>query len=115
MKIIITENQKNSIVDQILKSENIKYYFGYVGRSHDSSGNQYDSMDIWFTQNDGYQIQRRVHFYTKNNKIIKVFGHGNFGSAVDSFKYIPVELLNDYFIEKSKPYLEIILRMEYPS
>jgi hypothetical protein len=90
--------------------------FGYGGRTRDSFMRRHDSVDVYFKlTDDDYFYKRRIHFLTRNNKVIGVDSTGDFRTITDGFRYIPTEVLMPYFIEKAKTYLERILTYEYPN
>ena len=122
MKIIITESQYNmllestdyfNIVEQILEMENVKVYYGYKNRIYNRDGEQFDDAYVSFKFPDGYTYERTARFKTIKNKVIDVYSHGDFESIVEGFKYIPEEVVNDYFLEKLKTHLENVLPFEY--
>jgi hypothetical protein len=58
-----------------------------------------------------------VYFKTRGNKIIphtKPIMYGDFHWMFDVFEFIPTELLNNYFTDKAKAYIEEYLPIEYP-
>jgi hypothetical protein len=116
--VLLRESVNNSnVVEQIMEVEGIKLdSFGYGGRTRDSFMRKHDSVDVYFKlTNDDYYYKRRIHFLTRNNKVIGVDSAGDFRTITDGFRYIPTEVLMPYFIEKAKTYLERILPYEYPN
>ena len=116
--VLLSESVNNSnVVEQIMEVEGIKLdSFGYGGRTRDSFMRKHDSVDVYFKlTNDDYYYKRRIHFLTRNNKVIGVDSSGDFRTITDGFRYIPTEILMPYFIEKAKTYLERILFYEYPN
>ena len=127
--------KKSNIVDQLLELENIKIDFEYIdGRVLDDNElEEYfgttviDDDEIEDSLGGGgakiYNREVYVHFYinnklvsspsiyfiTKNNKVIGVSSHNRFTDIATSFRYIPYKILNSYFIEKAKTYLEGVL------
>jgi hypothetical protein len=116
--VLLSESVNNSnVVEQIMEVEGIKLdSFGYGGRTYDSFMRKHDSVDVYFKfPNDSYYHNRRIHFLTRNNKVIGVDSAGDFRTITDGFRYIPTDILMGYFIEKAKTYLERILPYEYPN
>jgi hypothetical protein len=116
--VLLSESVNNSnVVEQIMEVEGIKLdSFGYGGRTYDSFMRKHDSVDVYFKfPNDSYYHNRRIHFLTRNNKVIAVDSAMDFRTITDGFRYIPTEVLMPYFIEKAKTYLERILPYEYPN
>jgi hypothetical protein len=120
MKVIITEGQQNNVIDKILKSHKITYDINYKKRSY-FNGDQLDSVDITFYIDRGNgrkpEAMQTVYFKTRGNKIIphtKPIMYGDFHWMFDVFEFIPTELLNNYFIDKSRSYIEEYLPIEYP-
>lgn len=110
----IKESVDNSnVVEQIMELENIQVYYGYKNRIYNRAGEQFDDAYVSFKLPDGYKYERTVRFKTIKNKVIGVYKHGDFTSIVEGFKYIPEEIVNDYFIEKLKTHLENVLPFEY--
>jgi len=58
---------------------------------------------------------RRIHFFTRKNKVVSVDSTGDFRTIADGFRYIPTDILMGYFIEKAKTYVEKLLRKLYPN
>lgn len=56
-----------------------------------------------------YHTSPTIYFITKNNKVIGVNSHNRFTDIATSFRYIPYKILNSYFIEGAKTYLEDFL------
>lgn len=114
MKIIITESQSDDLIKSILKQNNVvEVVFGYINRSYDNRGKQYDSVYVFFNFSNLEQKERRVHFETKGYKIIGVKSYEDFTSVIDEFKYLPKDLVYDYFISRAKKYVEKILPFEH--
>jgi hypothetical protein len=113
MKIIITEGQSDDLIKSILKQNGIKIVFGYKTRNYGNHGTFYDSVYIFFNFSNLDQKERNVYFETRGNKVIGLESHGDFTSVVDEFKYLPKDLVYDYFISRAKTYLEKILPFEH--
>ena len=114
MKILITESQSDDLIKSILKQNNIvEVVFGYINRSYDNHGKQYDSVYVFFNFSNLEQKEIRVHFETRGYKVIGVESHGDFTSVIDDFKYLPKNLVYDYFISRAKDYVEKILPFEH--
>ena len=115
MKVIITESQSDDLIKSILKQNNVvEVVFGYINRSYGNHhGIQYDSVYVFFNFSNLEQKERKVHFETRGYKVIGVESHGDFTSVIDDFKYLPKNLVYDYFISRAKKYVEKILPFEY--
>ena len=114
MKILITESQSDDLIKSILKQNNVvEVVFGYINRSYDNLGKQYDSVYVFFNFSNLEQKERRIHFETRGYKVIGVESHGDFISVIDDFKYLPKNLVYDYFISRAKKYVEKILPFEH--
>ena len=113
MKILITESQSDDLIKSILKQNDIKVVFGYINRSYGNYGKQYDSVHVFFNFSNLDQKERNVHFETKGDKVIGIESHGDFTSVIDEFKYLPKNLVYDYFISRAKDYVEKILPFEH--
>ena len=110
----INESVDNSnVVEQLLELENIRVYYGYKNRIYNRDGEQFDDAYVSFELPNGYKYERTVRFKTIENKVIGVYKHGDFAGVVEGFKYVPEEIVNDYFIEKLKTHLENVLPFEY--
>jgi hypothetical protein len=126
MKIIITESQyktllessdNSNVVEKIMNHMGIKYDgHEFLERSYDNFGRTHDTVIFYFRlPDDDYSYYRRIHFLTRNNKVIRVDSAGDFRTIDDAFRYIPTDVLMDYFIEKGKTYLEKFLPKRYPN
>lgn len=113
MKIIITESQKNNIIEKILDSEGVTYKMGYGGRIYGGNGIMYDSVNLWFTLPNGDDVLQTFYFLTRQNKILKLESYNDPTNLIDGFTYIPSEIVKDYFKEKCKTYLEDTLAQMY--
>ena len=118
MKILITESQSDDLIKSILKQNGIKVVFGYKNRSYGNPGIQYDSVHVFFNFSNLDQEVRNVHFETseywgRGLKVIGIKSHGDFTSVIDEFKYLPKNLVYDYFISRAKDYVEKILPFEH--
>jgi hypothetical protein len=114
MKIIITESQQNNVIEQVLKSEGITYKIYYKKRSY-FNGDQLDSVDIYFDSEDGFR-SFPVYFKTRGNRIISgPIDWNDITNVVDVFNFMPKDIVNDYFTNKAKKFLEEYLPIEYPS
>lgn len=124
MKIIITENQLNKImeseskdhvVEQLMNMAGIEVSLGYGSRYKLGTDKYSDSVYFWFKYPDIPEKKfKRIWFLTMRNKVIGVDEYNNFTTITEGFRYIPIEILNSYFKEKGKKYLEEILPKEYP-
>lgn len=125
MKIIITEDQYklllestgSNVVEQIMDMSGVKYDgCGFGGRTYDNFGRKHDTVEVYFKLPDEEKLYyRRIHFLTKNNKVVSVDSTGDFRTITDGFRYIPTDLLMGYFIEKAKIYIEKLLPKLYPN
>jgi hypothetical protein len=113
MKIIITESQKNNIIEKILDSEGVTYKMNYGGRIYVGEGAMYDSVDLWFKLPNGDDTLQTFYFLTRRNKILKLESYNDLTKLIDVFRYIPSEIVKDYFKEKCKTYLENTLPQMY--
>jgi hypothetical protein len=107
---IITESKQNNPIDRILKSHDITYDIKY-GKRGFNNFKQYDSVIITFYVDHGNgpkpESIQPVYFFTKGNEIIsEPIINGDFTWMFDVFEHIPEELLNNYFFDKAKTYLE---------
>jgi len=120
MKIIITEDQYNmilesngsNVVEQIMDSDGIKLKgFHYGGRTYDNFRRQRDMVHLFFTDpmDPDYTHMKTIVFLTKNNKVFDVYTSSDFRPLSDAFRYIPTDVLMSYFFEKAKTYLEGVL------
>lgn len=119
MKIIITEDQfktllestdNSNVVEQIMDSEGIKFRgFTYNGRSYDNFKRQRDTVNLFFSDSMDNTYKKTIIFLTKDNKVVDIYSSSDFRPLSDSFSYIPTDVLMDYFFEKGKEYLEMIL------
>lgn len=108
MKIIITEHQYNlllesNVVKQILDSEDIKLKFEFVNKSRNGIGSEFYNIWAVFDYPDDTKIVG-MSFKIKDNDIM-VHGHGDFDKITESFKYLPKDVVIDYFIGKGIDYL----------
>ena len=97
MKIIISENQKTNVVEHILKSEGVTYTIELIPESTKYKKNTY------------------IDFLTIKNKVIKIYDFPDITNYIDSLKYVPYDVVNDYFIKKGKEFLEKELPILYPN
>ena len=109
--------EDSNVVKQILYNEGIEVSISYGDRGYDGIwGKPYDYVYFWFKYPDkDKQNYKRVWYNTKNNKVVNVDSVANFSTITDGFRYIPSEILNSYFIEMGKNYLEEILPSRYPN
>lgn len=110
MKIILNESNRDKMIEGILNKRGIEIHYEYGFRSHTTDGGQYDIVNVWFKYpNQIYEHSRLATFKTKKDYIIKLVSHGDFVSITDEFEAIPRELVNDYFIDKARIYLDKLL------
>jgi len=115
---LLQESIDNSnVVEQIMEVEGVKYDgCGYGGRTYDNFGRRHDTVEVYFKLPDEEKLySRRIHFFTRNNKVVSVDSTGDFRTIADGFRYIPTDILMGYFIEKAKTYVERLLRTLYPN
>ena len=109
----IKESVDNSnVVEQIMDDEGIKFKgCEYGGRTYDNFRRQRDMVHFYFTDpiDPDYSYMKTIVFLTKNNKVVDVYASSDFRPLSDAFRYIPTDVLMDYFIEKGKTYLEGVL------
>ena len=117
---VITEGKQDDMIERLLKSEGITYDINYKKRSY-FNGDQLDSVDITFYFDRGdrkkYVGTEPVYFKTRGNKIIpyaEPIIYGDFDYFFDVFDAIPTVILNKFFADKAKSYLEEYLPIEYP-
>ena len=111
---VIKESQSDDLIKSILKQNNIvEVVFGYINRSYDNHGKQYDSVYVFFNFSNLEQKEIRVHFETRGYKVIGVDSYGNFFNIIDEFNYLPKDVVIDYFVSKAKTYVEKILPFEH--
>lgn len=125
MKIIITENQLNKImesegkshvVEEIMNMAGIEVSLGYGSRQKIGTDKYTDCVYFWFSYpHTEKQSFKRLWFLTMRNKVIGVDQYPNFTTITDGFNYIPEDILNSYFKEKGKEYLNDYLSKKYPS
>jgi len=110
MKIILNESNRDKMIEGILNKRGIEINYEYGLRSYSPDGGQYDVVNVWFKYpNQIYEYSRLVTFKTKKDYIIKMVSHGDLASITDEFEAIPRELVNGYFIERARVYLEKLL------
>jgi len=115
---LLQESIDNSnIVEEIMKHTGIKYDgHEFLERSYDNFGRTHDTVIFYFRlPDDDFSYYRRIHFLTRNNKVISVDSAGDFRTIDDAFRYVPTDVLMNYFIEKGKTYLEKFLPKRYPN
>jgi len=115
---LLQESTDNSnIVEEIMKHTGIKYDgHEFLERSYDNFGRTHDTVIFYFRlPDDDFTYYRRIHFLTRNNKVISVDSAGDFRTIDDAFRYVPTDVLMNYFIEKGKTYLEKFLPKRYPN
>jgi hypothetical protein len=108
------------MIERLIKSEGITYDINYKKRSY-FNGDQLDSVDITFYFDHGIGrkpvAMKPVYFKTRGNKIIpyaEPIIYGDFDWIFDVFESIPLDILNKFFSDKAKSYLEEYLPIEYP-
>jgi hypothetical protein len=108
MKIIITEGQINNLIEDILSYEGITYKIRYKGKSYGSfdANKMYDNVVFRFYYPNGDEYERGVSFVTKEDEIRRFSGASIFSDAISELKYIPSEVVNDYFVNLAEKYLE---------
>jgi hypothetical protein len=109
--------EDSNVVKQMLEMEGIDVSLGYGSRVYDDIwGKPHDSVYFWF-DNPNYprKIYKNIWYITKNNKVTGVDILPNFKTVSEYFEFVPVEILNSYFIEMGKKYLEEILPSRHPN
>jgi len=115
---LLQESTDNSnIVEEIMEHTGIKYDgHEFLERTYDNFGRTHDTVIFYFRlPDDDFTYYRRIHFLTRNNKVISVDSAGDFRTIDDAFRYVPTDVLMNYFIEKGKTYLEKFLPKRYPT
>ncbi len=109
--------EDSNVVEQIMDMSGVKYDgCGYGGRTYDNFGRRHDTVEVYFKLPDEEKLySRRIHFFTRNNKVVSVDSTGDFRTITDGFRYIPTDVLMSYFIEKAKTYIEKLLPKLYPN
>ena len=107
---MITENKKTNPIDRVLKSHDITYDIKY-GKRGFNNFKQYDSVIITFYVDRGNgpkpESIQPVYFFTEGNEIIsEPIINGGFDWMFEVFEHIPEKLLNNYFFDRAKTYLE---------
>ena len=105
MKYIISESQTDNVIDKVLKKSNIQYTIEYGKREFDGEA-YFDKVNVWFTI-DGYNVYRPFEYYyrVEGNNIIGL----EWSDGVNNmhiFKFLPPEMVNDYFRKKTREYLQ---------
>ena len=115
---LLQESIDNSnAVKQMLEMEGIGVSLGYGSRVYDDIwGKPHDSVYFWF-DNPNYprKIYKNIWYVTKNNKVVGVDILPNFKPVSEYFEFMPTEILNSYFIEMGKEFLEELLPSKYPN
>ena len=108
MKIILTEGQIGDVIERILESEGITYKIRYKGRSYGSfdANKMYDNVVFRFYYPNGDEYERSVSFVTKEDGIRIFSGASVFSDAISELKYIPYEVVNEYFANLAEKFLE---------
>ena len=106
-----------NVVKQMLEMEGIDVSLGYGSRVYDDIwGKPHDSVYFWFDHpNYPRKIYKNIWYITKNNKVVGVDILPNFKPISEAFEFVPVEILNSYFIEMGKNYLEEVLPSRHPN
>ena len=104
---------KSHVVQQIMEMAGIEVSLGYGSRHKLGTDKYSDCVYFWFSYpHTEKQNYKRLWFLTMINKVIGVDQYPNFTTITDGFNYIPEDILNSYFKEKGKKYLEEILPKE---
>lgn len=115
MKIILNESHRDKMIEGILNKRGIEIHYEYGLRSFTTDGGQYDIVNVWFKYpNQSYEHSRIITFKTKKDYIIKLVSHGDLASIADEFEALPRELVNGYFIERARVYLDKLLPIINP-
>ena len=113
MKIIITESQTGKLIERILDSEDITYTMKYMGRTYGAFGAEkhYDHVFFRFYFPNGDEYERKVIFVTDEDGVLRFSGSDIFSKSIDELKYIPSDVVTDYFVGIARPFLEKSLNM----
>ena len=105
MKYIITENQTDNVIEKVLKKSNIQYTIEYGEREFYGETYFY-KLNVWFTI-DGYNVYRPFEYYyrVKDNNIVGLEWSDGIND-MHIFKFLPTEMVNDYFRKKTREYLQ---------
>ena len=108
MKIIIAEGQISNIIEDILSSEGITYKIHYKGKTYGSfdPNKMYDNVVFRFYYPNGDEYERSVSFVTKEDEIRRFSGSSVFSDAISELKYIPNDVVNNYFANLAEKFLE---------
>lgn len=116
---LLEESTDNSnAVKQIMDDEGIEFKgCEYDGRTFDSFGRQRDKVAFYFKvpMDPDHTYRKLIYFLTKNNKVVNVYTSGDFRTISDGFKYIPTDVLMDYFINIGENFLNNKLPELYPN
>ena len=112
MKIIITEGQINNVIEDILSSQGITYELQYKGKSYGSfdANKMYDHVSFIFHYPNGDEYERNVSFVTKEDGILRFSGCSIFSDAISDLKYLPNDVVNNYFANIAEKFLEDLFR-----
>ena len=108
MKIIITEGQISNVIEGILASQEITYEIRYKGKTYGSfdANKMYDNVAFIFHYPDGVEYERNVSFVTKEDGILRFSGCSIFSDVISDLKYIPNDVVNNYFANIAEKFLE---------
>ena len=118
MKFIITENKRDYYVDRMFDKLGITYKTSFGGRNVVDYGDKIINIDSvyfkFYLSNDTWTTA--VYRYnTINNKVISLSSYYNTWENIDELEYFPKEILNGYFRDKGKEFLENMLPIKYPN
>lgn len=106
---------KDHVVEQLMNMAGIEVSLGYGSRTNCLNDTYCDCVYFWFSYpHTDKQNYKRLWFLTRRNKVVGIDTYPNFTTITDGFNYIPEDILNSYFKEKGKKFLEEVLPKEYP-
>jgi hypothetical protein len=107
MKIIISEEQSSGAMEKLLKMKNIEYEIEYDERTQDVGGRFYDGVNVWFTVNGRkFKMPFRFWYIVRGVDNIGELDYYDDVRTIDEFSFIPKDVVNGYFIQKTRQFLE---------
>ena len=117
MKFIITENKRDYHVNRMFDKLGITYETSFGGRKEVDYGDKIVNIDsvyfkFFFPNDEWYTALYRYN--TIKNKVVSINSIHNIWELIDDLEYFPKEILNGYFRDKGKEFLENMLPIKYP-
>lgn len=117
MKFIITENKRDYHVNRMFDKLGISYETSFGGRKEVDYGDKIVNIDsvyfkFFFPNDEWYTALYRYN--TIKNKVVSINSIHNIWELIDDLEYFPKEILNGYFRDKGKEFLENMLPIKYP-